>query len=86
MVEGATFVTANMPLYTPPFPSVVPLPIVPTPLPYLSTLNEEELRQMEGNLRQAVEARIQTLQRVQLLLDAANVMMNQYQSAASLSR
>ncbi|XP_057337900.1 E3 ubiquitin-protein ligase synoviolin B isoform X1 [Microplitis mediator] len=85
MVEGATFVTANVPLYTPPFPSVVPLPIVPTPLPYLSTLNEEELRQMEGNLRQAVEARIQTLQRIQLLLDAANVMMNQYQSAATLS-
>lgn len=73
----------TMPFFATPFPAAVPLPPVPTPPPNLSTLSEDELRAMEGNLRQAVETRIQTLQRVQLLLDAANAMMNQYQSAAA---
>ncbi|KOC64706.1 E3 ubiquitin-protein ligase synoviolin A [Habropoda laboriosa] len=74
---------SGVPLFPPPFPTMVPLPPIPTPPPNLTELSEEELRAMEGNLRQAVEARIQTLQRVQLLLDAANAMMNQYQTAAS---
>ncbi|XP_003696709.1 E3 ubiquitin-protein ligase synoviolin A isoform X2 [Apis florea] len=73
----------SVPLFPPPFPTMVPLPPIPTPPPNLTELSEEELRAMEGNLRQAVEARIQTLQRVQLLLDAANAMMNQYQTAAA---
>ncbi|XP_015591052.1 E3 ubiquitin-protein ligase synoviolin isoform X2 [Cephus cinctus] len=73
----------GVPLFAPPFPPMVPLPPVPTPPPNLTTLSEEELRAMEGNMRQAVEARIETLQRVQLLLDAANAMMNQYQTAAA---
>ena len=64
------------------YPSV-PLRPVPTPPPNLSSLTEEELRQMEGNLRAAVEARIETLRRVQLLLDAATAMMGQYNSAAA---
>lgn len=74
--------TSGVPLFPPPFPTMVPLPPIPTPPPNLTELSEEELRAMEGNLRQAVEARIQTLQRVQLLLDAASAMMNQYQTAA----
>ena len=73
----------GVPLFPPPFPTMVPLPPIPTPPPNLTELSEEELRAMEGNLRQAVEARIQTLQRVQLLLDAASAMMNQYQTAAA---
>lgn len=72
----------SVPLFVPPFPPMVPLPPVPAPPPNLTTLTDEELRAMEGNMRQAVEARIQTLQRVQLLLDAANAMMSQYQTAA----
>lgn len=76
----------SVPLFPPPFPTMVPLPPIPTPPPNLTELSEEELRQMEGNLRQAVEARIQTLQRVQLLLDAANAMMNQYQTAAATAK
>ncbi|XP_031833729.1 septin interacting protein 3 [Nomia melanderi] len=73
----------GVPLFPPPFPSMVPLPPFPTPPPNLTELSEEELRAMEGNLRQAVEARMQTLQRIQLLLDAASAMMNQYQTAAA---
>ncbi|XP_035719663.1 E3 ubiquitin-protein ligase synoviolin A-like [Vespa mandarinia] len=73
----------SVPIFAPPFPPMVPLPPIPTPPPNLTELTEDELRAMEGNLRQAVEARIQTLQRVQLLLDAANAMMNQYQAAAA---
>ncbi|EFN70051.1 E3 ubiquitin-protein ligase synoviolin [Camponotus floridanus] len=63
-------------------PPIVPLPPIPVPPPNLTELSEEELRAMEGTLRQAVQARIQTLQRIQLLLDAANAMMNQYQTVA----
>ncbi|XP_012150304.2 septin interacting protein 3 [Megachile rotundata] len=73
----------GVPLFPPPFPTMVPLPPIPTPPPNLTELSEDELRAMEGNLRQAVEARIQMLQRVQLLLDAASAMMNQYQTAAA---
>ncbi|XP_015511616.1 E3 ubiquitin-protein ligase synoviolin B isoform X1 [Neodiprion lecontei] len=73
----------SLPLFVPPFPPMVHLPPVPAPPPNLTTLTDEELRAMEGNMRQAVEARIQTLQRVQLLLDAANAMMSQYQTAAA---
>ncbi|KOX70394.1 E3 ubiquitin-protein ligase HRD1 [Melipona quadrifasciata] len=80
---GFNPIASGVPLFPPPFPTMVPLPPIPTPPPNLTELSEEELRAMEGNLRQAVEARIQTLQRVQLLLDAASAMMNQYQTAAA---
>lgn len=85
-LPGATVPPTPVPFFAPPFPTAVPLPPVPTPPPNLTTLSEEELRAMEGNLREAVEARIQTLQRVQLLLDAANAMMNQYQMAAATAK
>ncbi|XP_074107730.1 septin interacting protein 3 isoform X5 [Cotesia typhae] len=83
--DGTSIITSSVPIYTPPFPSIIPLPIVPIPPLHLNTLNEEELHEMEGNLREAVEARIQTLQRIQLLLDAANVLMNQYQNVTATS-
>ncbi|XP_008208433.1 E3 ubiquitin-protein ligase synoviolin A isoform X2 [Nasonia vitripennis] len=73
----------GIPMFAQSFHPIVPLPPVPTPPPNLTALSEEELRLMEGNLRQAVEARIETLRRVQLLLDAAIAMMGQYQTAAS---
>ncbi|XP_012263039.2 E3 ubiquitin-protein ligase synoviolin A isoform X2 [Athalia rosae] len=73
----------SVPLFVPPFPSIVHLPPLPTPPPNLTTLTDEELRAMEGNMRQAVETRIQMLQRVQLLLDAANAMMSHYQTVAA---
>lgn len=74
--------TGNIPLFPPLLPAIVPLPPIPVPPPNLTELSEEELRAMEGNLRQAVQSRIQTLQRIQLLLDAASAMMNQYQTVA----
>ncbi|KAL7297446.1 hypothetical protein TKK_0009818 [Trichogramma kaykai] len=75
-------IVTGVPVFTHSFQPIIPLPPVPTPPPNLSNLTEEELRSMEGNLRAAVEARIETLQRVQLLLDAATAMMSQYQTAA----
>ncbi|KAF7991839.1 hypothetical protein HCN44_010640 [Aphidius gifuensis] len=82
---GVPFPLNGMPPFftPPPFPTVVPMPPVPTPPPNLASLSDDELRSMEGNLRPAVESRIQTLQRVQLLVDAAVIMMNQYQNAAA---
>lgn len=77
---------SGVPLFPPPFPTMVPLPPIPTPPPNLAELSEQELRAMEGMLRQSVEARIQTLQRVQLLLDAATAMMNHYQTAAATDK
>lgn len=77
----------GMPLFTPAsFNAIIPLPPVPVPPPNLSLLSEEELRQMEGDLRQAVEARIETLRRVQLLLDAAMATMGQYQTAVTVAK
>ncbi|XP_077264660.1 septin interacting protein 3 [Temnothorax americanus] len=72
----------NIPLFAPLFPQMVPLPPIPLPPSNFTELSDEELRAMEGNMRQAVEARIQMLQRVQLLFDAGYAMMiNHYQSA-----
>lgn len=65
------------PLFPPPllFP-----PFVPPPLPTrdFSGLTTEELRKMEGEEREHVEARIQCLQNIQTLLDAAVLQMQQY--------
>lgn len=53
---------------------------VPPPPPLLQTtgLTEEELRRMEGNMRDNIEARLQCLRNVQILLDSAVVQMQQY--------
>ncbi|CAD7092939.1 unnamed protein product [Hermetia illucens] len=67
------------PFVLPPFPFMAPYAIPPPPMPpNLNTLTDEELRALEGNERRHVEERLKLLQNVQLLLDAANSLMNQY--------
>jgi len=50
----------------------------------LTTLSEEELRQLEGMERQNVEARIRLLQRIQSLLDNAVTLMSQYSTVTAI--
>lgn len=54
--------------------------LVPPPPPLLNVtgLNDEELRQLEGTTREHVEARLEFLRNVQILLDSAVVQMQQY--------
>lgn len=63
----------------PPFPMMPPFG-VPPPVPpsNFAGLSQEELRQLEGHERQNVEARIECLRSIQVLLDAAVVQMQQY--------
>lgn len=80
--------TAHLPppFAFPPFPFPMPF-MAPPPMPptNLAALTEEELRNLEGNERQHIEARIQCLRNIQTLLDAAVQMMQQYSVAASVS-
>ncbi|KAB0805457.1 hypothetical protein PPYR_02442 [Photinus pyralis] len=77
----------------PPFalPPFMPFPFLPfmspPPMPSsnLASLSAEELRRMEGNEREHVEARIRCLQNIQVMLDAAVLMMNQYSAAVATS-
>ena len=55
--------------------TVMPMPQLP---PNLSGLSEAELRAMEGQERQNLEARVQCLKDIQTLLDAAMVQIQQY--------
>lgn len=77
----ATLVTNTaVPLILPPpFPFMAPY-AVPPPLipPNLDQLTEEDLRALEGNERRHVEERIKLLRNVQLMLDSATALMNQY--------
>jgi len=50
----------------------------PMPPPNFSGLTTEELRTMEGNERENIEARVKCLRNVQVLLDAAVMEMQQY--------
>ncbi|KRY52538.1 E3 ubiquitin-protein ligase synoviolin [Trichinella britovi] len=54
----------------------------PTP-PDFTGLTDEEVREMEGNERKSVEARIRCLRNIQTLLDGAVVLMQQYTSLMS---
>lgn len=49
-------------------------------------LSDDELRFMEGQERQNVEARIQWLKDIQCLLDGAMILIQQYNSVASQAR
>lgn len=49
---------------------------MPRPPPNFSAMSEAEVRQMEGNERQHVEARISVLRNIQTLLDAAVVQVS----------
>ncbi|XP_008478609.1 E3 ubiquitin-protein ligase synoviolin A-like [Diaphorina citri] len=55
----------------------------PVPPPDFSSLTDEQLRTMESNAREGVEARLRCLHNIQLLLDAATLMLQQYSVAAA---
>lgn len=55
----------------------------PMPPPDFSGLSDEQLRNMESSARQGVEARLQCLHNIQVLLDAATLMLQQYSVAAA---
>ncbi|XP_033927719.1 E3 ubiquitin-protein ligase synoviolin isoform X2 [Melopsittacus undulatus] len=61
-----------------PWPPLFGFPPMPVPPPGFAGLTEEELRAMEGHDRQHLEARLQCLQNIHTLLDAAMVQINQY--------
>jgi len=46
-------------------------------------LSDDELRRLEGNAREHVEARLQFLRNVQILLDSAVVQMQQYSTVVA---
>uniref|UniRef100_A0A8C5R693 RING-type E3 ubiquitin transferase n=1 Tax=Leptobrachium leishanense TaxID=445787 RepID=A0A8C5R693_9ANUR len=62
------------------FPSVIVTGLPPMPMPPagFAGLTDEELRAMEGHERQNLEARLQCLQNIHTLLDAAMLQINQY--------
>ena len=65
------------------------MPFGPPPGPPsggLSSLSEEELRAMEGQERQNVEARIALLRNIHSLLDTAILQMNQYAQIVNAQR
>lgn len=77
----------GFPFTFPPFPTapwvgMPPLPFAMPPMPLppsgFAGLTEEELRAMEGQERQNLEARLQCLQNIHTLLDAAMVHIHQY--------
>uniref|UniRef100_A0A8C4QCL0 RING-type E3 ubiquitin transferase n=1 Tax=Eptatretus burgeri TaxID=7764 RepID=A0A8C4QCL0_EPTBU len=59
-------------------PQMLGLPPMPPPPDDLSGLSEEELREMEGQERRHLQARVECLRNIQTLLDAAVVQMQQY--------
>ncbi|XP_060614194.2 E3 ubiquitin-protein ligase synoviolin [Anolis sagrei] len=61
-----------------PFPPLFGFPPMPVPPSGFAGLTEEELQAMEGHERQHLEARLQCLQNIHTLLDAAMLQINQY--------
>ncbi|MBN3290431.1 SYVN1 ligase, partial [Polypterus senegalus] len=62
----------------PPPPPPFGMPPMPVPPPGFSGLSDDELRAMEGHERRNLEARLQCLQNIHTLLDAAMLQINQY--------
>ncbi|XP_029467265.1 E3 ubiquitin-protein ligase synoviolin isoform X2 [Rhinatrema bivittatum] len=60
------------------FPPPFGFPPMPVPPAGFAGLTDEELRAMEGHERQNLEARLQCLQNIHTLLDAAMLQINQY--------
>ncbi|GJQ76284.1 hypothetical protein Trydic_g2013 [Trypoxylus dichotomus] len=77
---------APPPFQVPPFPFMNPF-MTPPPIPpqNLASLTTEQLQQLEGTERENIEARIQWLRNIQIMLDAAVIMLQQYSTAAALS-
>jgi len=77
----------------PPFPMMPPPPMMtpffPPPPPMMpqdfSGMSDEQVRAMEGSERKAVEARVECLRNIQLLLDAAMHNIHQYMSVSQNS-
>ncbi|XP_065355076.1 E3 ubiquitin-protein ligase HRD1 [Calliphora vicina] len=68
----------------PPFPFIAPYAVPPPPMPPdLTNFTDEELKALEGNERKNIEERIKLLRNIQLMLDAANILMNNYQIVAA---
>ncbi|XP_053966517.1 E3 ubiquitin-protein ligase HRD1 [Anastrepha ludens] len=68
----------------PPFPFIAPYSVPPPPMPPdLSTLTDEELKALEGVERQHVEERIKLLRNIQLMLNAAGILMSNYQTISA---
>ncbi|XP_031135894.1 E3 ubiquitin-protein ligase synoviolin [Sander lucioperca] len=76
----------------PPFPSAPWLPMpppppfvssMPPPPPSLTRLSEEELRELEAEGRRGLEARLQCLQNIHTLLDAAMLNIHHYLSTVA---
>ncbi|XP_067170843.1 E3 ubiquitin-protein ligase synoviolin [Apteryx mantelli] len=61
-----------------PWPPLFGFPPMPVPPAGFAGLTEEELQAMEGHDRQNLEARLQCLQNIHTLLDAAMLQINQY--------
>ena len=55
----------------------------PMPPPDYSGMTDEEVQAMEGAERAAVEARVQCLRNIQVLLDAAMVQIQQYSNVVA---
>ena len=64
------------------FSGMMPPPMPPF-MPNLSGLTDEQLRAMEGQERENVEARIRILRNVHSLLDSAILQLNQYSQVIS---
>ncbi|XP_071079324.1 E3 ubiquitin-protein ligase synoviolin A-like [Haliotis cracherodii] len=92
----ATSTTPGTPPMASPFPGAMPpygsfFPMMPYYPPFglpqapsnMAGLTAEELKTMEGQERENVEARIQWLRDIQALLDGAMVLINQYNQVAS---
>ncbi|KRY52537.1 E3 ubiquitin-protein ligase synoviolin B [Trichinella britovi] len=77
--NGNSSATLPIPIMPPFFPFTQAFP---TP-PDFTGLTDEEVREMEGNERKSVEARIRCLRNIQTLLDGAVVLMQQYTSLMS---
>uniref|UniRef100_A0A8C7YJI5 RING-type E3 ubiquitin transferase n=1 Tax=Oryzias sinensis TaxID=183150 RepID=A0A8C7YJI5_9TELE len=64
-------------------PHVVAVSSMPPPPPSLSRLSEEELRELEAEGRRGLEARLQCLQNIHTLLDAAMLNIHHYLSTVT---
>ncbi|XP_077465061.1 E3 ubiquitin-protein ligase synoviolin-like isoform X2 [Stigmatopora argus] len=80
-------------LHPPPFPTAPWLPMPPPPPPFMSSmpppppslsqLSEDELRELEAEGRRGLEARLQCLQNIHTLLDAAMLNIHHYLSTVA---
>ncbi|KAK6621529.1 hypothetical protein RUM44_001336 [Polyplax serrata] len=69
------------PFFCPPFFGIFPPP--PMPPSNFSGLSDEDLRRMEGDARESIEARLQCLRQIELLLDASVTVMQQYMTTVT---